>query len=298
MTIIQKARVDAPKEKQALIDEKIILQTNLVPFYKSVKVVNTDAIQTKDLAKEVLVRENRIATITKLLPEYDAYIARLNNPYPRAIVTRDLTPDERAIFPLTMNTQGALRPRFSATKIFEYFQETISDSREIPILTVPEGLSLGVISNGVFSYSGDNLFVASDQVDADGNPVLLVDYSFEQDGDNSVVFTKNKGTLTYKIVYVKFEAVFAAPAPIVLPSQTFTLARNQTFTSTAFNTYPSVQVTDASGLDVNVVTGAAQYPYNQQLVLVKQANQLVMVANDMTRTITVTASNFGPAQPA
>jgi hypothetical protein len=156
---------------------------------------------------------------------------------------------------------------------------------------------VGVIHDSKFSYPGDDLFVTSDQMDADGNPILLVEYGFEQD-DNSIMFSKSKGLLTYKIVYVKFEPIFAVPAPVVMPSQVFTLTRNQTLTSTLFNNYPSVQVTDANGLNVNVITGAAQYPYNQQLVLVKQLDQLVMVANDMTRVITVTASNSGPAQPA
>jgi hypothetical protein len=117
MTIIEKARINAPKEKLALVNERTILSGNLLPFYNGLKNVNTDTVQVRDLTNEVRVRTERIAAITKLLPEYDRYILRLIDTSPW---TKIATPNDYQF--------GYFAPNLIFKKIIQVVNKTISET--------------------------------------------------------------------------------------------------------------------------------------------------------------------------
>lgn len=74
--------------------------------------------------------------------------------------------------------------------------------------------------------------------------------------------------------------------PLAPQGTIFQLAKNQTVTTPNF-AGKTVRITDSTGLNETIASGSAAYPYAGQLVLVNQTNQLVMVANDQARTVTV-----------
>jgi hypothetical protein len=173
MTIIEKARISAPKEKLALINERTILSENLLPFYSGLKDINADTVQRKDLTNEVRVRTERIATITKLIPEYNTYIAKLN-PLNVEVVYRNLanaTPMELGEFGSDFTSFFSFKFVFiGQTKIV--LSEAITGNMLAWADYFPEGhLVMGVYPEGdprkeIFTDAGDS-------VDYNGNIINL-----------------------------------------------------------------------------------------------------------------------------
>jgi hypothetical protein len=207
-------------------------------------------------------------------PEMKMDVTSVPKTYPTTIVLRDLTPQERLLFPITLNSKTSFGKKFpSVTKIFVYSEEHIIGTKQIPALPEPLDVYLKLLHNGHIIEQGDSISIEDDSIyyrtNFDGN---LIYFSDENDPASPAI--------DVKIIYVKLETLYQ-------DKDTFDLIKNQTITTQAYNQALSVTVTDDNGLNVTIAKGQANYPYNGQLVLVFQQNQLVLQANDMNRKIYV-----------
>lgn len=209
MTILENEKIAAPKKVQTLQAEKVLLVTKLIPMYQAELNSNTDPQKVKDLNTEISVREARVTQINELIPQYAEYIQNLNKPYPTGYFWRELTAEERALFPIHYNTVGGLNPRKSAKMIMTYAKVSISQTTSIPLIK-DEFDEIDWSKNPLIK-KGNVLINFGDEVAPDFYSSINEDekrFDFEQSGTELAEF---------EIVYVLGEVFYEEALPM-LPS--------------------------------------------------------------------------------